>query len=326
MSDRVEDAPAAGAREERSGPEASASPATAAPRPVPLWGCALIGVGAALLGLLPWLVTGMRLPLQNLWALETPPEDMPIAFLPFTQYATTLLLALLVIGAAIAGVVTRSLRARLPRAGTVTTLAGVLLVQIVAIAQATVTVAGGLRGGTESEFYLAALLAVVTVSLVVGLGVFWLIAAAPRAGALIGLAIAAVLAGPWLGGLVSPIGSIAAWPTWLMTALRFAPAVLVGAAIAWCGLRTRGRIVAAVASLVGLWIGPALLTGVQSAVGSRVMLRHPAELLDYGVGVFQMAMFLPELALPPIVVAIVVAAIGLGGRVLLRRARERSTA
>ena len=34
---------------------------------------ALVGVVSALVGLLPWLVTGMRLPMQNLWGGDSVP-------------------------------------------------------------------------------------------------------------------------------------------------------------------------------------------------------------------------------------------------------------
>ena len=45
----------------------------ASARSLPWWAALLIGVGAALVGLLPWIITGMRLPLQNLWASSTLP-------------------------------------------------------------------------------------------------------------------------------------------------------------------------------------------------------------------------------------------------------------
>lgn len=45
-----------------------------------------LGAAAAIVGLIPWIITGMRLPLQNLWATDTRPADMPLALLPFSQY------------------------------------------------------------------------------------------------------------------------------------------------------------------------------------------------------------------------------------------------
>lgn len=81
-----------------------------------------------MLGLLPWLVTGMRLPLQNLWASETPPQEMPLVLLPFNQYTIALLAAGLVTGEAVAGIAARALRDRLGARGVVATLAALGLV------------------------------------------------------------------------------------------------------------------------------------------------------------------------------------------------------
>ena len=46
------------------------------------WTLGLIGVLAGLLGLAPWLVSGAQLPLQNLWAKEVLPAQMPVSLLP----------------------------------------------------------------------------------------------------------------------------------------------------------------------------------------------------------------------------------------------------
>ncbi|MDJ0378729.1 hypothetical protein [Cryobacterium sp. PH31-L1] len=62
----------------------------------------VVGMLAAIVGLLPWLVTGMHLPIQNLWAADSVPEDMPIALLPFSQYTITLVVAVVVTGSALA--------------------------------------------------------------------------------------------------------------------------------------------------------------------------------------------------------------------------------
>lgn len=45
-----------------------------------------IGAASAAAGLLPWLVAGMRLPLQNLWAAGTLPADMPRTRLPASTF------------------------------------------------------------------------------------------------------------------------------------------------------------------------------------------------------------------------------------------------
>ena len=76
-----------------------------------LW-CFAIGVVAALVGILPWLVTGMRLPLEKLWGTSPSADAMPEAVLPFSQYMPTLIFGLIVTGSAIAGVAARATRSR----------------------------------------------------------------------------------------------------------------------------------------------------------------------------------------------------------------------
>lgn len=281
-----------------------------------------IGVAAALLGLLPWMLTGMRLPLQNLWAFEMLPEQMPVALLPFSQYTVTTVMGMMVVAWVAAGIAARALAARLPSRAPLAIAAGVLLVQIIAIAQSAEAVSRGLRGGGEASFYLGSCIAVAVAGIVFGILAFALVARAPRGGAVIGLVLGALALDWWIGAFFWPNGVL---PIELYSSfrivLRWVPAVLVGAAIAWGDVRTPGRIVAGVVSLLLLWLVPALATAVSSAVGSRVLLRAPLEMLDYGWGVLRSALFMPELALPPLVVAVVVAAAGIGLReVLVRRA------
>ncbi len=168
-----------------------------------MFACAGIGVAAAVLSLLPWLVTGMRLPLQNLWAVQTMPEDMPIVLLPFSQYAITLLLGLVVIAYGAAGIVVRALRTRLPHRAGLAIGAGVLAVHLVATVQTATTVASGLVERAPSTVYLAALAVLFVVAVLTGLLVLRLITAPTRAGAVIGLSLVALLFGPWVAALVS---------------------------------------------------------------------------------------------------------------------------
>ncbi|MFF2271778.1 hypothetical protein ACFVTX_05875 [Agromyces sp. NPDC058136] len=293
--------------------------------PLPRWPFILIGVAAAVVGLLPWLLTGMRLPLQNLWAADTMPDDMPLVLLPLSQYELSTIASLLVIGGAVAGIAARALRPRTPRGGFALLGFGLLLVQVVAVAQPAIVVGAGLRDDLWSGVYLAAVLAVAVLALLVATLVFWLVARAPRAGAVIGLSIAAVLAAGWLHLLLAPDPVFTGEPTWLWAAVRWVPAVLVGTAIAWGGVGTAGRVVAAVASLAILWVGPALITAVSAAAGSRVLAREPVEMLDYAARVFGMALTDPALVVPPLVVAVCVAGVGLVVRALVGRSEQRAT-
>ncbi|GAB3617858.1 hypothetical protein GCM10027416_24150 [Okibacterium endophyticum] len=288
---------------------------------------ALTGAAAALIGLVPWLITGIRLPLQNLWAAQTPAEQMPIALLPFSQYQITTIIGLIVTGYAAAGITVRLSRAYHPRRVVLATACGALAVDVLAAVQTTVVVLSGLQQRTASHLYVAALLAVVVLAIIVGLLVLRLIATAQAPGAIIGLSLAALAVGLWLTALVAPLTVMpTTLPTdareWLLSSVRWVPAVLVGLAIAWGGVRSRGRIIATVGSILILWVGPAAFTGVSAAAGARMLLPYPAEMLDYGIGVFRMALFVPELALPPLIVAIAVAGIGVVVRELVLRRRR----
>lgn len=268
-----------------------------------------IGVGSALVGLLPWLITGARLPLQNLWATDTLPADMPIALLPFSQYQLSVIVAIIVVGSAIGGLISRATGMK---AGTV--LSGVLLVQLGALVQTAFVVEQGLRPGVPSTVYLVALVAGTVVAILLGVLVLLLIARAPRAGAVIAFSIAGIALGSWLGGLFFPLNRLT-FASDLTTVLgeitRFAPAVVVGAAIGWAGLRTTGRAIAAGVGILLLWIGPTLVTAVSAAAGTRILAPYPAEMLEYGMQVFMSALGMPELHLPVVAVALVVAAVGL---------------
>ncbi|GAA4374057.1 hypothetical protein [Agromyces bauzanensis] len=196
--------------------------------------------------------------------------------------------------------------------------------QVIAAVQTAIVVRSGLQERGESALYLAALVAGTSLVILVGVLVMLLIARAPRAGAVIGLSIAAVAFGPWINGLVVPFGTgpVAGIEVgWLLDLTRWITPVLVGAAIAWGGINTIGRVVAAAFGLLALWIAPALMTAISNAVGSRVLARYPSEMLDYWVDVFGMAMTIPSLALPLLIVGVAVAAVGLVGRAIVTRRR-----
>lgn len=283
-----------------------------------------IGVGAAIVGMLPWLITGLRLPLQNLWATDTLPGDMPIVLLPFSQYSAVLVVAILWIGAAIAGIVARAVPARHPLTAWLALEGGVLLVQVIAIWQTAATVSAGLRVDAASGPYLGALVGLSIGGMLLGIAVTALIARAPRGGALFGMASAAIAFGPWLSGVVFPINTVVSGSlltSVLSEVVRFAPAVVIGAAIAWCGILTVGRVIGALASLLLLWVGPTIITTISAALGSRILLHDPRQMLDYGVEVFRSAIGMPELWAPVLGLAVAVAAaVIVGMRTVRRRA------
>jgi len=283
----------------------------------------LLGIGAGIVGLLPWLVHGMRLPLQNLWATAVTDAGSPVVLLPFSQYALSLLAAVLVVGGAVGGLVLRALPGERSARRVLLAAAGVLVVQVVALVQTAQVVGGGLQQRTESAVYLGLLVAGSVFSILVGLGVLVLLAARHRAAVVVGAGLAAVLLPSWLNGLV--VAPMSPWqgPTWILEVPRWLAPIGVGVAVAWSGLRTPGRIAAALFTAVALWIGPALVTAVTAAAGTRIYARDPGAMLDYGASVFRSAAGLPDLVVPPLLVAAAIAAVGI---VALRLGRRGAAA
>jgi hypothetical protein len=289
------------------------------------WTVALpVGAGGAIVGLLPWLVSGARLPPQALWVQTLRAEDMPIALLPFSFLTVILIFSLLIVGAAAAGIGGRALRVR--GWGLALLVLGVLIVQIGATVQTAGVVQKGLQDRLESNVYLFALIAGTGLSILVGLTVTILVAGAPRAGALVGLTIGAIGMGSWIGTLIDPtlIGRGPLAP--LLVIVPWVAPVLTGVAIAWTGIDTAGRVIAALFALVLVWVAPAVTTALANALSNQVLIHSSSDVIDYAVGVFQAALLNPELALRPIIATAVVAGVGLGVRALISSRRRRAAA
>ncbi len=142
------------------------------------WTVALpVGVAGAVIGLVPWLISGARLPPQVLWATTVRPEAMPFVLLPFSFVTVILIFSLLIVGSAAAGIGGRSLRVR--GWGLLLLVIGVLIVQIPATVQTAGVVEKGLQDRLESNVYLFALVAGTGLSILVGLVVTILVAGRP---------------------------------------------------------------------------------------------------------------------------------------------------
>jgi len=297
-----------------------------------------VGLAAVAAGLLPWLRTGLRLPLQNLWALDTDVHDMPRALLPFSQYAVAFIVAALFLGALAAGYAARLLRARTPRGWWWVVAATVVVAQVLALVQTAVTVYPGMpkqrvpiaygfdvQVRTEltsvARPYFYGIVGGASVAIVLGLALLVLIARAPVPGFVIAVAIGAVALGVWLQFLVNPLTGVPGGDamTALLKVVRWVPAVVLGVALAWSGFRTAARMIAAVVALVALWVGPALVDAVSGALGSRVLLGQPELLLDYALRVFRDELTTRLGTWPEVLVALLVGAIG--ATVLARRRR-----
>lgn len=272
------------------------------------WGLGL-GVVAAAIGIAPWWVTGARLPLQNLWQREVLPDAMPVALLPASQYFSTRILVLLLVGGAIAGIAARLLRRTLPTTDWATA-AGVLLVHVVAILQTYVTLADGLGIATHgadsrARLYFAGMLGGTIVSAALAQGAFWLISRRAAAPAALGVSLAAVPFASWLVGAIGLLSGPAGPPWEVSMVYRWLPALIVGAALGWCGVLPLRRAGVWVAGLLALLITPALFTAVSNALGMRVLDGDLREMADVAARIFPAAL---GSGIAPTILALMIAA------------------
>ncbi|WP_346957981.1 hypothetical protein [uncultured Arthrobacter sp.] len=281
----------------------------------------LIGILAGLLGLGPWLITGAQLPLQNLWASEAAPNQMPLSLLPLSQYELTTIVALLTVGGAAAGLAVRLWSPARRRLASWCAAAGVLGVQFTATVQSFTVLDGGLAGGTMGRLYFAGLLAGVVLSLAAALVALLLVSSRSRALVALGVGLVAVSFASWpvewVAGVVGPLNIPAAVPT----AARWIPAILVGCALAWCGLRPARHAVVWLVDLVLLWVVPALFISVNYVLGTRVAAGDLQEMLLMSRQILAATLGPAGGALPTVLLALAVALAGLGARSVAVRRR-----
>ena len=279
----------------------------------------LIGLLAGLLGLAPWLATGAQLPLQNLWGTEVLPQQMPLSLLPLSQYELTTLVALMTVGGTAAGLAVRLWSPARRRLVKWCAAAGVLAAQVTAAVQAFTVLAGGLAGGTTSGVYFAGLLAGVIAAIVASLVALLLLAAKSRALTALGVGLVAMPLCSWAGEWAGNLAGTANVSPAVLTLLRWLPAVLVGVALAWCGLRPGRRAFVWLVNLALLWVVPALFISVNYVLGTRVPERDPQE-MALMIRQILTATFGPAGgAGPTVLLALAIALPGLGVRELVRR-------
>lgn len=291
-----------------------------------LWTAVLIGVLAGLLGLGPWLVTGGRLLLQNLWATDVLPAEMPVSLLPLSQYELTTLVALITVGGAAAGFTVRLLRPAKRRATLWGAAAGVLAVQATATAQAFSVLRAGLAPGPASNLYFAGLLAGVVTAIAASMVALFLLASRSPALAALGVGLMAVPFVSWALKWVANLGGVENMSPVVPAAARWLPAVLVGVALAWCGLRPARRALAWVADLLLLWAVPALFISVNYVFGTRAYLGDLDEMALMARQILTATLGPAGGAGPMVLLALATALAGAGMLEVLRRRQVRAPA
>lgn len=265
-----------------------------------------VGVAGALFGLLPWLVSGERLPLQNLWATAVLPADMPWVMLPLNQYLVGRIVAMLAIGGFFAGLSSRLWGSAAQRPWT---RLGVLLVHLIAVGQSMAVLAAGLTPGRLTTAYLAVLLAFCLAGVALAQLLFW-VSAPQRWRAALGIALTALVLPSWLMEWALTAFGETAVPIPLTSALMWLSPLIVGGALAWCGLGGVTRAITWIVGLAGLWLLP-IMTAALGGASSRVAIgQGPASMIST-------ALFYAESAItrPPVEVAIA-ATIGVIGAIV----------
>ncbi|WP_314194642.1 hypothetical protein [uncultured Arthrobacter sp.] len=274
-----------------------------------------------LLGLAPWLITGAQLPLQNSWGSQVLPEQMPVSLLPLSQYELTTLVALLSSGGAMAGLAVRVWQPARRRLVGWCAASGVLTVQFSAAVQSFTVLDDGLTDGTLARVYFAGLLAGVIACIAAGLVALLLLAARSRVLVALGAGLMAVpftsWAGEWVVGLVGQTNV----PTAVPTVARWIPALIVGCALAWCGLRPVRRAAVWLADLALLWVVPALFISVSYVLGTRAMAGNLQEMLLMSRQILAATLGPAGGALPTVLLALAIALAGLGLRSVAARRR-----
>lgn len=284
-----------------------------------------LGFASGIIGLLPWLLKGGRLPLQNLWRSETPPDAMPLALLPVSQYSATTLLVLLLVGGVLAGGATRLLR-RTGRVEAWTVSAGLLLFQLAAVLQAFLVIADGLgigRPGVDGRalLYFTGMLAGTIVSVLLAQGLFWLVSRRSVGPSALGLVLAAVPVASWIVGAITVVGDPYGAALALGWVFRWLPAVIVGAVLGWCGVVPLRRLGVWAAGLAALWVTPALFTALSNALGMRVLDGDLREMAQIAITIFPAAL---RIGVGPVILAALLgAAIVLVRWAVARGARGR---
>lgn len=288
----------------------------------PAWQGMAAGAIGAVAGLAPWFATGARLPLQNLWASTVLPDAMPFALLPVSQYDVLTVLALLATGAVAAAIA--AARLRLPRWATAV---GLAVVHVVALAQAFSVAAEGLEVGSTADsrvvLYFGAMLAAAVVSAALAQIAFRLVTSPSDATRAVGVALVALPVSSWCALWMRVAFGAGSIPGGLLAVIPWIPAILIGVALGWCGFRPMTRIIVWVVALALLWVLPALTTAFASATGTRVLGDDVAEMVDYGLAVFPLALL--QVPAWPVLGALLIGLVVWATRMVLRtRAAERN--
>ncbi|NKF30937.1 hypothetical protein HER21_31275, partial [Pseudomonas sp. BGM005] len=170
--------------------------------------------------------------------------------------------------------------------------------------------ASGLALGSEPQavIYLAGLLGGAVVAAALAQLAFWMTSHRSDGVAALGVALAAVPFGEWVGRWFLAFTGEVFPPVFLPAVVQWLPAIVVGLALVWCGVRPLQRLLVWAASLLVLWLLPAVFGSIMVFLGSRVLLGDFAEMSAAAIGIFPA--LLAEDGPLPVIVALVIALVG----------------
>lgn len=279
------------------------------------WPPLLVGVGAALVMLVPGWVTGGRVLIPGLFSARRG----GFTLLPLDLGHVFSVFGMLVLGGMVAGLVVRMLRRRHPMKAWPAAL-GVLLVHVLVGAQSLLALAGGLAmahaTGSQQGLYFAGLLVVVVLGVLFAQLSVLLATRRSPAFAALGVALSAVLVANWIA---APLAVMTGYSMGPSLVLRWVPSVIVGVALIWCGVRPWGRLVVWVTGLGMLWVLPAVMTVLPYALNVPALQSDPQGLV-YGIATQIVPVVLRQEAVS-VAVALVIGVVGTVVRMLVTSRR-----
>ncbi|MBB5598763.1 hypothetical protein [Neomicrococcus lactis] len=292
----------------------SRSSASSPSRLLPVISGLLIGLIGVAIALTPHLLSGGLMPLQNMWIRETLPENMPFSLLPLNQYYLLRLVGVLAFAGTFAGCVSHFIFPVRRRSVALGAVLGVALGLVVALAQSFWVLAQGLSIAVSASsiaviYFWGLLTGMICFSILALVATYVFAIGSPTPSAIWWALVAAPLTS-WVTSWATIAGPIPGDSTWLGYISRFLPAIIVGLALAWYGVRPAARLLVWILDLALLFFIPITATAVQSAVGMRVLQGQVSEMLQYGIEVFRAQLTPNSPQLWVLGVALIIAIVG----------------
>ena len=249
---------------------------------------ALVGVVAAAVGLLPWLVTSMELPLLGIARIYHAPEQASVALLPLSHFYLMTTVAMVLVGSALAGAVTRLAATRDKALSVRFVVTGAVAVQVIALIQAASTLNDGIQPTSQGEAYLFAISFAVIVAIAAGALVVVGLARSGVPATTLATTVGALALGPWISAVILPLegewmeGVSITRLDWATTLSTLVPILIVGVVAGWCGVSSPRRAVATATAFIALWLVPRLIIAYGSAVSLHTSMRDPQAVLSTG--------------------------------------------